>query len=415
MDASALLHSYHSPDVTDAVSLGVQSESRLAAVQRSGLLDSPEEESFDALTRLAARLINVPVAFVTIVDAQRDFYKSQFGFPTPVAQDRQLAGRTFCQYTLASHALLAIDDTHANELWKAMPSVQDLGVRSYVGVPLTLDGENIGSFCVVDMQPREWQPDELETLRQLALSAEREISLRLALSDARSEAANSQALARSREETMAVVAHDLRTPLQILQLSTSLLERDVKPQQQAVTRRMFTAIDAMKTMVDGLLSTSALMAASVAGRQPIDAAQLARDAVNMMRPIAERAGIALALGDTPEASLSIDYAQMLRVLGNLIGNAIKYSAAGSAVTVSGTRSNSMVLLSVDDTGKGMTQDEQAKVFEKGWQGTEGMVRGDGAGLGLFIVKTLVEQHGGSVQVSGEIGTGSKFVIMLPCR
>ena len=415
MNASRPLHFDAATADADGIEQRIWSESRLAAVRRSELLDSPAEQSFDALTRLAARLMKVPVSFVTIVDAQRDFYKSQFGFPVPMAQDRQQSGRTFCHHTLGSHDLLAIDDTHSDAAWKAMPSVQNLGVRSYVGVPLMVDGEPIGSFCVADMQPRQWEREELETLGQLALSAGREISLRLALKDARTEAGNSQALARSREEMMAVVAHDLRTPLQIQQLSTSLLQRDIKPEQQTVTERMFTAIDAMKTMADSLLSTTALMAASAAGRQLIGATQLARDAVNMMRPIAERAGIALTLGDTPEADLTIDYAQMLRVLGNLIGNAIKYSATGSAVVVSGTRTESMVMLSVDDTGKGMTQDEQARVFEKGWQGTEGMVRGDGAGLGLFIVKTLVEQHGGSVQVSSETGKGSKLTVLLPCR
>ena len=415
MDASRPQPLLTSTTDADGIDQQIQSGSRLAAVRRSQLLDSPAEESFDALTRLAARLMKVPVSFVTIVDAQRDFYKSQFGFPVPMAQDRQQSGRTFCHYTLGSDDMLAIGDTHSDAVWRKMPSVQNLGVRSYVGVPLTVDGENIGSFCIADVQPRQWDREDLETLGQLAFSAGREIKLRLALNDARAEAENSQTLARSREEMMAVLAHDLRTPLQIMQLSTSLLQRGIKPEQQAVTKRMLTAIDAMKSMADSLLSTSALMAASVAGRQLIGATALAGDAVNMMSPIAERAGIVLALGDTPEASLSIDYAQMLRVLGNLIGNAIKYSAAGSAVTVSGTRSDSMVLLSVDDTGKGMTQDEQAKVFEKGWQGPEGMVRGDGAGLGLFIVKTLVEQHGGSVQVSGEIGKGSKFVILLPCR
>ena len=86
---------------------------RLAAVRRTGLLDSPAEEPFDRLTRLAAKLLKVPVTFISLLDADRDFYKSASGFPEPLASGRQLEGRTFCHLTLASRDPLVIDDTHA--------------------------------------------------------------------------------------------------------------------------------------------------------------------------------------------------------------------------------------------------------------------------------------------------------------
>ena len=387
---------------------------RLSAVRCSGLLDTPPDESFDALTRMAARLVDAPLSFISVVDEGRDFYKSQVGFPPPLARKPQLTGRSFCHYTLDSDDALVIDDTHANAVWKAVPTVDSLGVRAYVGVPLKVDGENIGSFCVIDTKPRAWQPEELETIRQLALSAGREISLRLALASARGEAARSQALARSREEMVAVVAHDLRTPLQVLHLSTLILQRTAQGQQDQVIARMLTAIDAIKTMADGLLSAGALADPSADGRQLIDAAALARDAVDMMTPIAERAGISIVPGGMPKAALSIDYAQMLRVLGNLLGNAIKYSPTGGVIAVRGARAANMFSLAVCDNGRGMTRDEQAHAFDKGWQGAEGMVRGDGAGLGLSIVRTLVENHGGHVALSSEIGVGSTLTVSLPC-
>lgn len=393
----------------------MQSPSRLAAVEHSGLLDSPVEESFDSLTQLAARLLKVPASFISVVSADHDFYKSQSGFSGELARARTLAGPTFCHYTLAADEMLVIDDTHGDPVWKAVPTVETLGVRAYVGVPLKLGGETIGSFCVIDREPRRWSGDELETLRQLALSAGRELSLRAALAEARVDSADARALARSREEVVAVVAHDLRTPLQILRLSAGLLARQAVDGQQPVLGRMVKAIDSMTSMAESLLSSSALLAPSGARKQVVSAQALAQDAVSMMAPIADRAGIELLLSGGADASVSVDYARMLRVLGNVIGNALKYSAAGTTVLLGASREGDQLLLAVSDQGKGMTSDELVHAFDSGWQGAEGMVRGDGAGLGLFIVRTLVEEHGGRVEIASAPGRGTTLTVFLPCQ
>lgn len=405
------------PAPTDprAVDQWVQSPSRLAAVERSGLLGSETEDTFDGLTKLAARLLKVPASFISIVSAGADFYKSQVGFPEQLARARSLEGRTFCHYTLGGDQALVIADTHSDPVWKAVPTVQTLGVRAYVGVPLKLGEETVGSFCVMDTEPRSWSDDELETLRQLAMSAGRELSLRAALAEAHHDSADARALARSREEVVAVVAHDLRTPLQILNLSAVLLKKQAVEGQQPVIARMVKAIDSMTAMTEGLLSSSAQLAPSGARNQVMGALSLVRDAVNMMAPIAERAGIELVLSTVDEAAVSVDYARMLRVLGNVIGNAIKYSAAGTTVLLGASRVDRELLLTVTDQGKGMTPHELARAFDSGWQGAEGMVRGDGAGLGLAIVRTLVEEHGGRVEIVSEPGLGTSLTVVLPCH
>jgi len=296
-----------------------------------------------------------------------------------------------------------------------VPTVESLGVRAYVGVPLRVGGENIGSFCVIDMQPRVWRDEELETIQQLALSATRELTLRAALETAEASVASANALARAREEVVAVIAHDLRTPLQVLHLGTVMLQRGTQGQHDAVTGRMMSSIQVMKTMADDLLSANTFLAPSAAGRQAVRATDLARDAVDMMGPIAERSGISLALKHMPDATVVIDYPQMLRVLGNLIGNALKYSPEGSAITVAAREVDRMLCLVVADNGKGMDEAEQSRAFERGWQGGEGLKRGDGAGLGLFIVRSLVEDHGGKVSIESALGKGTTLTVCLPMQ
>jgi len=129
---------------------------RVDAVLRTQLLDTPPEESFDRLTRLAAKLVNVPATFISLVDEGRDFYKSCFGFGEPLATDRALEGRTFCHYAIVSDGALLIPDTMADPVFREVPTVQTLGVRAYAGIPLITDeGQAIGSFCAIDFKARQ--------------------------------------------------------------------------------------------------------------------------------------------------------------------------------------------------------------------------------------------------------------------
>lgn len=168
-----------SDDALDAARLD---PARLQAVRDTGLLDTPPEESFDRLTRLATMLLEVPATFVSLVDAERDFYKSAVGFDEPLASERELKGRTFCHFALLSPRPLLLDDVLALPGLAAVPTVRTLGVRAYAGVPLvTPDGQILGSFCAVDMQPRQWTERDVAVLTELAHATLREITLRQAL------------------------------------------------------------------------------------------------------------------------------------------------------------------------------------------------------------------------------------------
>ncbi|HEX6911036.1 MAG TPA: GAF domain-containing protein, partial [Longimicrobium sp.] len=186
------------PDLADAVR---SDPARLAAVRGLQLLDTPTEPAFDRLTRLAVQLLGVPATFLALVDEDRDFYKASTGFGEPLASARELAGRTFCHFTIAgSGAPLVIPDTRADPVYRQVPTVDSLGVAAYVGVPLVVDGQPIGSFCAIDVAPRAWSREEVEVLTELAASAQREIELRRALARARQTAEQAERAARERDE-----------------------------------------------------------------------------------------------------------------------------------------------------------------------------------------------------------------------
>jgi len=173
------------PPDPDAVASAIADPQRLAAVQRTGLLDTPPEESFDRLTRLAAKLTGAPVSFLSLVDRERDFYKSAHGFGEPLASTREIEGRTFCHYALVGDQPLVLEDVTRLPVFRDVPTVQSLGVRAYAGVPLvTQDGQVLGSFCAIDFKARPWSAQDIEVLSELAQSALREIELRRAVQEA---------------------------------------------------------------------------------------------------------------------------------------------------------------------------------------------------------------------------------------
>ncbi|MGE3819629.1 MAG: ATP-binding protein, partial [Isosphaeraceae bacterium] len=156
---------------------------RLEVLRRTNLLDGPSEPSFDRITRLAVRLHAVPVALVTLVDVDRQFFKSSIGLPEPWAGRRQSPlSHSFCKHVVASGAPLLVSDAREDPAHRGNGAVVDLGVVSYLGVPLrTPTGAVLGSLCVIDVEPRTWSEEDLVALRDLADSVMVEINLRTEL------------------------------------------------------------------------------------------------------------------------------------------------------------------------------------------------------------------------------------------
>jgi GAF domain-containing protein len=153
---------------------------RLRALDQRVLLDTPAEESFDRMTRLASDILNVPVSLVSLVDADRQFFKSAVGLPEPWASERQTPlSHSFCQHVVVSNSPLVIEDAREHPLVYDNLAIPDLNVIGYLGIPLTTaQGEGLGSFCAIDSAPRQWTEREIYIMQELAKSVMTEIELR---------------------------------------------------------------------------------------------------------------------------------------------------------------------------------------------------------------------------------------------
>ncbi len=145
----------------------VTDPTRLVVLRSMALLDTPAEIAFDRLTRLASRLANVPVSLVSLVDNDRQFFKSSVGLPEGLRETPLT--HSFCQYVVATHEPLIVEDARKVDFLRDNLAIPDLNVIGYLGVPLrTRDHYDLGSFCLIDSQPRIWTQDEVELAQELA-------------------------------------------------------------------------------------------------------------------------------------------------------------------------------------------------------------------------------------------------------
>ncbi|HEX8451211.1 MAG TPA: GAF domain-containing sensor histidine kinase [Longimicrobium sp.] len=232
---------------------------------------------------------------------------------------------------------------------------------------------------------------------------------------ARSEA---ETAVRTRDEMLSIVSHDLRNPLHTVGMSSSFL-LDVLPEGKGgeMVRKQLAIIkrstDSMNRMIEDLLDITRIET----GRLAVDCSMvevptLLDEVESMMRPLAERAGLRMEChaGDRLPV-LYADRDRLVQVFSNLVGNAIKFTPEGGIVTLRAEGMGGAVCFQVADTGAGIPAEHLPRLFDRFWQARRTDRRG--LGLGLPIVKGIVEAHGGHVEVASTPGAGSTFSFTLP--
>ena len=159
---------------------GVNDPARLEALRATRLMDAEPADALERLARLASTLLKAPVALVSLVDDERQFFPACVGLPEPWSSLRQTPlTHSFCQYVVDSSRPLVVEDAREHPLVRDNLAVSELDVIAYAGIPLlSTSGQVLGSFCVADHERREWREEELATLADLAASVMTEIALR---------------------------------------------------------------------------------------------------------------------------------------------------------------------------------------------------------------------------------------------
>jgi len=217
---------------------------------------------------------------------------------------------------------------------------------------------------------------------------------------------------RAREEMLAVVSHDLRSPITSIELSCTQLQRasaPTDPQVRVSADRIQRAARRMQVLVRNLLDAATLEAGVLRVRpQRLALRALLEEAVQLFEPLAEKKSIHLETDSTGPETIHCDGERILQTLENLVGNALKFVPRDGHIVVAVKVEANEIVFEVRDSGPGIPDEQLARIFDRYWKGEKGA----GSGLGLYIAKGIVEAHGGRIWATSNGGTTISFALPI---
>ncbi|WP_136515305.1 GAF domain-containing sensor histidine kinase [Geomonas edaphica] len=431
----------------------VADPTRLAALRAVALLDTPAEEAFDRLTRLAARFTSAPTALVSLIDSDRQFFKSCLGLPEPWQSRRETPlSHSFCQYNRIAKTPLVIKDAREHPLFKDNLAIRDLNVIAYLGIPLaSADGYILGSFCVIDGKPREWTGEQISVVEDLAAAVMTEIQLRSEIVTRRlaerqmkerngelctayeklerESAERLQAVERLRQmdrmliqqgrlaamgELISNIAHQWRQPLNVL----ALLAQDLP-----ITLRLGELTEEyLDTKVEKMMDAIVHMSQTIDKFRSFFTPATEKSSFSVLGAVEKTVSLVdislhevqIRIEVTSSAQPQIDgypneYAQ---VLLNLLINArdafIAAKPPQPTIRIHVGEENGRSVVTVSDNAGGVPEEILDKVFDPYFT-TKGP---QGAGIGLYMAKMIIERNmKGTLTVENTEG-GARFRLVV---
>ena len=301
-------------------------------------------------------------------------------------------------------------------------SLESQGVTSYITVPLLARGETLGAlYLLAAAGRREYGDDDLDLATDLARRAA------LAVDNARLYQQAQQAT-RTRDDVLGIVSHDLRNPLNTIQMSSAFMLDLIGPQGVTIPGgvagappvsldRHFSVIlraaRRANALIEDLLDVTRIDARHLSVELiEVVASSLIDEAVLDAAPLAADRSIELGHAwQDGDISVLADRGRIAQVFSNLVGNALKFTPKGGRIDLQGRVAGGEVTFSVADTGSGIPAEDVPRLFDRFWQAQR--ARRAGAGLGLYIAKGIVEAHGGRLWVESTLGQGTTFFFALP--
>lgn len=371
---------------------------RVAALMDYQILDTLPEKDFDDITRIAAEICGTPISLVSLIDPDRQWFKSHHGLAA-TETPRNVA---FCAHAINKpDEVLVVPDASKDERFHDNPlSVDVPDVIFYAGAPLVSpEGYPLGTLCVIDHQPREITNGQLETLKALANQVIGQMELRkkvrlLERSKMQLEEANEEL-----ESFAHVVAHDLKAPLRGITSVVAWLEEEFEEELGEQGKEYLQLLNQRSVKMHDLIQGILTWAKSGKGKMPTEPFILQ----DLIREVEG------TLNDTEEITISLPAESislvayrfgMQQILQNLLSNAIKYNDKPSIeIRITCEEKEDAFHFRVCDNGSGIPEEFRDRIFGIFQTlGTTDRFEMQGSGIGLATVKKLVERMGGTIAV-----------------
>lgn len=385
-------------------------QARIQALLQYEILDTEAEAVYDDFVKLASYICHTPIALISLVDPTRQWFKAKVGCSASETS-RDVA---FCAHTIHQSDVFVVSDTLTDARFVDNPLVTgDPHIRFYAGAPLlTPEGLAIGTLCAIDREPRILSPEQLSALQALARQVVAQLELRRLTQDL-------QQLVESKNKLFYIVSHDLRSPFNgILGLSQTLAEEAEtlsREDIQEFSQTVLTCAEQVLHLMDNLLQCTRFELGTL-DYQPTHVAldTVVMNVLSLLKGNAAQKNINLVYQANPLAEVLADSTMLHSIVQNLVGNALKFTPAEGRVTIRTEEHDTMIQVSVMDTGVGVSSEKLPGLFEmKGGRTTDGTSGEKGTGLGLLLCKDFVEKHGGRIWVDSVIGQGTSFHFTFP--
>ncbi|WP_345949244.1 GAF domain-containing sensor histidine kinase [Mucilaginibacter sp. PAMB04274] len=369
------------------------------------------QEAFSGLTAIAAQVTGANVTLVNLIDAYNSWTVAQTG----AAMGQMDREEAVCHYTIATGQALEINDLSKDKRFKHRPYVTQAGLRYYYGVPLkAINGQHIGTLCVLDSVNKELTSDQKNLLHLLGkeVMARLENLKQLKLL----KKANRQLLHEKK-----MVAHDIRGPIAgIIGLAQLICEQGEDNEMEEVLEYLKLIKDSGNSVLElavEILDTDQRQTEQSA-EHLTNLSLLKEKIIHLFAPRIKDKGLSFSMQASMETdSVFFPKENLQQILGNLISNAVKFTPADGKITVElelVPEPNTYLLnIIVSDTGTGMDQEKVASILQGAALSTEGTSGEVGYGLGLNLVKQLVQDCHGKLMLSSQKGIGTTFKVSIP--
>ena len=388
-------------------------DNRLAVLQSYNILDTAEEKDFDELTILASIICKTPIALISLVDAERQWFKSHTGLETIETPKEH----SFCAHAIVSaNDIMIVDDARADERFADNPLVTgDPKIVFYAGVPLiNEDGYALGSLCVIDQEQKHLSNEQIAALKILAKQVIDKLELRrkiTALEAANQEIRDANVFI---QKFASMAAHDIKNPLSSVLLTSQALKiRLQKLEDEGCSKLIdlnITSTKVLLSLVDDMLAYSQTPSLLIAKKQNVELTNLIKRVITLIN-VPENFEIILP---DEKFQLSISTVAFEQIFMNLISNAIRYNdKEKGTLQIRFAQDEDYYRFEVEDNGMGIPEQYHEKIFANNFTlKITDRYNNKGSGIGLSTVKELVKALKGSIHVKSSIGEGATFFITI---
>ncbi|TGL41579.1 hybrid sensor histidine kinase/response regulator [Leptospira perdikensis] len=392
---------------------------RLSVLRSLEILDTPEEEMFDEITKLASMICDAPISLVSLVDEARQWFKSHHGL-----EDRETPrSLAFCSHAILGDGPFVIPNAKEDIRFYNNPYVTESpNVMFYAGIPLAVSDQiKLGTLCVIDSKPRELNGEQMHMLSLLAKQTIRLLQMRKAAERLEIEKLAAEKATAAKRDFIAAISHDIRNPLNsLLGMSEMIRETELQPSILSYVDHIRNAGKVILHLVNDTIELSRLEEnASVLKNEWFELYQCFHILDSFFTEETKRKKIEFHFQNKADQRtfLYTDKRKIEKVIWNLMANAVKFTNKGS-VTCSvdleiKTNESANLHIEVKDTGPGISPEVKDRLFQKYNEFVPEGCGISGSGLGLSIVKLSLEEMGGEVHVESKLGEGSAFKVKIP--